>query len=385
MGITDVTTLISRIMIKMRKGRGRFRSPAMAVRDHDGVYAEVWFPTSGCRWNFAGRCTMCNYGHPEPVAPEQMLRAVAEGLAALKGQPRILWVGAFNVFDDREVPPEIRHRLFDILALSDCEHVILETHPQSVDREKVASCKRILGNRRVDIQIGIESSSDFVREVCINKGLDRTAISRAIKEIHAGGAGCYGNLVVGAPFLDAHDAYVDALASVHDTLSIGCDNVCIFPLHVKPHTLLHWLHARGQHEPISLWALADIYAALPDEQRGRVYHAWITPVDHPGAEKCLAPEVDPQCGDQLIHNLTRFQQSRDPAAMAWLVETSTPARERWRARRLAGDGCTAAERAAAALPQLCDEFLGQGMWREVGSSILADLRQRWHKELENRL
>lgn len=383
MDSADVTALISRIMIKMRKGRSLFQPPTMAIRKQDAVFAEIWFPTSGCRWDFAGRCTLCNYGHPEPVTPGQMLGAVEEALAALHGRPAILWVSAFNVFDDREVPPETRHRLFRMLALPHCEHVICETHPHSVDRDKVAACKRILGDRRLDIQIGIESTSDFVRNVCINKGVERSEIRRAISEIRAGGAGCYGNLVIGAPFLDARDAYHDALVSTCDALAMGCDKVCLFPSHVKPHTLLHWLHARRQYEPVSLWALADIYAALSEEQRVRVYHSWITPVDHPGADNGVAPEVDPQCGGQLIDNLTRFQQARDPAAMAWLTETRTPARERWHAR-LAGDGRNAAERAAAVLPELCDEFLGAGRWSEVGAGVLADLNQRWCMELEAR-
>lgn len=380
----DATALISRIMIKMRKGRRPFHPPSMAIRKQDAVFAEIWFPTSGCRWDFAGRCTMCNYGHPEPATSDQMLRAVEEALAALQGRPRILWVSAFNVFDDREVAPETRHRLFEMLALPYCEHIICETHPHSVDRHKVAACKRILGDRRLDIQIGIESTSDFVRDVCINKGVERNAIHRAIAEIHSGGASCYGNIVIGAPFLDAREAYEDALTSTREALAMGCDQICLFPSHVKPHTLQHWLQIRGQYEPVSLWALADVYASLNDEQRVRVYHSWLTPVDHPGADHGAAPEIDPLYGQQLIDNLTRYQQTRDPAAMAWLVETSTPAREQWHARRQ-GDGSTTVERLTTALPALCDEFLGESVWREVGDGILTDLHRRWRLELEGRL
>src|SRR3712207_393400 len=117
---------------RLRRGRTRFEAPVSSVRRLSANLGEIWVPSRGCRFDFAGYCTMCNYGVPDKVSHAQMIEAVRVGLEQLAPIPSVLWVSAFNMLDPTEVPLDVLRRVLLLIAETDCEILVIESHPQTV-------------------------------------------------------------------------------------------------------------------------------------------------------------------------------------------------------------------------------------------------------------
>ncbi len=365
---------------RLREGRERFAPPQMSAAAFGPEYGTIWFPTAGCRWDFRGECTMCNYGHPLRVAPERMVEAVRRGLEYLRGQvgrvPRIVWVSAFNVLDDIEVPPHARRAIYELLAETEAELVLSETHPETVTVEKVRECVGLLRGKKFGVEIGLESLDDFVRFCCIHKRLARPRLCQALADVRCAGALSYINLLIGAPFLAPCEVVRDATSSVLEAFELGADRVVLFPAHVKPHTLVDWLHQRGLYHPPSLWALIDVLANLPADLLPRVFDAWTEPVDHPGRCESIAPALGQDVSAQVHAHLRRYLATRDPSALRWLFDCRSPCREAWEERRRADPAEPLLQRMRTAYARIGSEVMGE-WWGSHGSAVLADLEAAW--------
>lgn len=320
---------------------------------------------------------MCNYGFPQKVQPNAMVDAVRRGLEELPELPRTLWVSAFNVFDDPEVPPSARRKIFAMLAIPGVRRIICESYADSITEEKVRECVKLLRpDQEFCIQIGIESTNEFVREICINKGLAWRNALDALAAIHAAGAKCFANLLIGAPFLNAHDSVIDAVSSVRTSLNAGFDFVTLFPNHVKKFTIVDWLFQRGQYRPVSLWAIIDILGQLNEQEKEAVYYSWLTKVSHPGDCDGLSPTGDATLGAELVRRLIDFQVTRDHSDLAAVSALSTSSRDEW-LRRVATSSGTPDGEMEKAFPGLAEDIFGPEWWQINGDPIIADLQSAW--------
>src|SRR5438105_2907584 len=77
------------------------------------LYAAVWFRTRGCRFDYRGQCTMCDYWVSTLPSADQMVQSCREALATLTSVPATLLVSpSGSMFDEWEVPAEARRGIF---------------------------------------------------------------------------------------------------------------------------------------------------------------------------------------------------------------------------------------------------------------------------------
>ena len=202
---TEASRFLRKLTLAARKGRVKFSPPAYWFEEGKD-FASIWFPSAGCAWDLSGHCFACNYGHPSRPHPDDMVHAVALGLAALQSVPSTLWISSFNFLDQREVPLPVRRRILDLVAATECDVLFSESHPSTVTREAVADCVAYLKGKRFVIELGVETTNDFVRKWGYGKDFGTEEVRRAVADATFAGASCSFNIMVGMPLLSEAEA-----------------------------------------------------------------------------------------------------------------------------------------------------------------------------------
>jgi radical SAM enzyme (TIGR01210 family) len=358
--------LLSTVGRKAREARSPFEAPESYFNQVSADYAEVWFPSPGCMWDGLGHCTTCNYGAPREVDDDDMVRAVELALDGIAPSTETLWVSAFDTLQHREVPTEVRRRIFALLGSSPAKTILTETHPASIREEVVVECVELLNGRTLALQLGVETMDEFVRFACVNKPFTNVRLARAVEEIRASGAEAWANLIVGIPFLGRAEVVEGTARSVAQALDLGFEAVVLFPNHVKEHTVAHTLATAGRYQPPDLWVIRDVLRETHPELLPRVHLAWLDLKPHPGAPDVVnAP--DQSATQRLRGYLDEFNMGRDIGALdtAFLLERPSLARAE-RPRNLT-------ERLVTEYGWLASTYGEAGWWADNADGVRAEL------------
>jgi hypothetical protein len=166
-----------------------------------------------------------------------------------------------SFFNDKEIPPEARRRIFNIIAEDDdIEMLVLESRPEYISEDKLKEAKRILKDKRVEVAVGLETINDEIRELCINKGFTLKEFEAAA-EIITSILNLRVYVLVKPPFITELEAIYDAIASTRHCFDIGASVVSLETVTVQDYTLVDLLYHNGQYRTAWLWSLAEIIKA----------------------------------------------------------------------------------------------------------------------------
>jgi len=282
----------------------------------DFSFVQLWFRSRGCRYtHFHGGCTMCDYWISDPISPDLLVDYVKEGLSKLNFDPTILLLNSSgSVFDDWEIPKESRLKIFNVLSELKYARFIFETHPLTISGSKIEECKNILKNNEIEIEIGLESANPLILTYCINKASTINDVTNAIRILKKYGVKSYVNILIGAPFLTLSEVVDDAIYSINWAFEQGADRCVLFPVNIKPWTLVYWLKQQGMYIQPSLWTLTEILSKIRPNLLQRIGISWhkTRPQYHPeykilnqGATTCS------KCHDIVISLLDRYAVSQN--------------------------------------------------------------------------
>jgi len=168
----------------------------------------VIFKSGGCSWS---KCSMCSYRHERyygRYSADILIKNLRAQLAWVSSQYRpeeyrmvkIFTSGSF--FDPHEIPAEF---LADIANTFRGKLVIAETRPEFVKTDTISRFIDLLddGSWKIPFYcaIGLETSSDIIREKCINKGFSFLDFKQAASISHSAGAGVKAYLLFKPLFL----------------------------------------------------------------------------------------------------------------------------------------------------------------------------------------
>ena len=87
-----------------------------------------------------------------------------------KDIPMICVYNAGSFFNDNEISPEARKSIYDMInKISEIKHVIFESRPEHITEEKMQVLTNSIIGRRIEIGMGLESSNEYIRQMCLNK------------------------------------------------------------------------------------------------------------------------------------------------------------------------------------------------------------------------
>lgn len=284
----------------------------------------VIFRTGGCSW---ARCRMCSYHHEryDPQSCSRLLEHLQSQLAwVLEAHPadsyrmvKIFTSGSF--FDPGEVPVEFHT---DILGKFSGKILIIESRPEYIQKDVLGPFAASSGSTRdhpaVYVAMGLETSSDAIREKCINKGFAFAEYTRAAAAAHAAGAGVKTYLLFKPLFLTESEAVADMRQSFSDIRG-HTDLVSMNPCTVQRRTELEHYWRTGAYRPPYLWSVLSLLRQSP-------VHITCDPL---GGGQQRGPHNCGSCDYEIVKGIRDYSLTADRELLDALMETDCACKAEW--------------------------------------------------------
>jgi len=265
----------------------------------------------------AATCTMCPipneayYGLNLNFTPEDFLR---QFYAAFTTEPidsyqLVSVYNSGNWFANREIPAGARQGIYQAIARSCCEGLMVESLPQFVTPQAIAEAKEYLDGKRLIVGIGLQSADDFIRNVCINTTCTKEQFERASHLLWEKGYTAKVYLMIKPAFLTEREAVTETVQSIQYVAALGYEDVSICPTRIAPYTVVAELAKRGMYTPPSLWTTIDILNELGSDSLAQ---ARVACLDVDGKDSdTVYPHNCPSCTPVILDALKTFNMTRD--------------------------------------------------------------------------
>lgn len=327
---------LSKVMQQLRLSRRMTTSPAIFYnrleKSKAGNYVEVWFKTDGCQWDSKnGGCTICNYGHSNNTSEEEMIHAVKNGLSAIEVNVDELVVSpSGSMLDPIEVPASTRRSIFSLVNDFPTPYFIFETRADTIKDDVIKEFSQLVKNKKLGVEVGLESSNPWIQRFCINKGSHPNFFYRASNVLKTYGIESIANISLGVPFLSAIEAIDDCVKSILWSFSNGANLAVVFPLHVKPNTLLEWLYKENLYKPPSLWSLVEVLSRVGPVLAEKTDISWYRSYYDDATKIIASPDTCPVCIDKVYKLLDNYRATRNYSTIKELIEFNCQCKEDWR-------------------------------------------------------
>ncbi len=286
------------------------------VQGNEGTAIAIVLSTIGCSHarDENGGCTMCSYlldGTEAPVTADDLVKQFRTAMMRVSDADGPLSVKLYtsgSFLDPEEVPPQARGEILQLISSdSRVQHVVIESRPEFVIEDAVVEVRQALPDVFVEIGMGLESSNDVIRLLCLNKGFTRAEFISAVETARRHGIGTRAYVLLKPPFLTEQEALTDAVETMQDAAEMGVTTVSVNPVNIQRHTLVSQLWSRGAYRPPWLWTVVE---AL---QRARMFlpvgvRIECDPVaggTHRGAHNCG------DCDGAALDAIRRFSLTQD--------------------------------------------------------------------------
>lgn len=273
---------------------------------------------------------MCDYGGFEGDISEDILVRQAADLLDQWGEGEteinLSCLGSF--FDDREVSPKARREILGEIAKR--EHIQLlgvESRANDVSEAKVREALSILGiGCCLEVGMGLESVNDFVRNVCVNKGLPLRRFERAVETIGKCGAHAVGHVLFKPPFLTEAETISDAIATITYLDSLQVRRIVLMVANVKHGTLLGELYDHDFYRPPWLWSVLKTAMDIPRSARDRLLIYGF----RCGLPMTATGHNCPKCSQTIIELLEQFSGTGNHEHLYTASHIDCPCKTQWR-------------------------------------------------------
>ncbi|MBN2230421.1 MAG: archaeosine biosynthesis radical SAM protein RaSEA [Candidatus Thorarchaeota archaeon] len=307
--------------INRRKARDPTR-PAAAwvapgrIGQDQGKALSIVLSTIGCAHarSDEGGCTMCSYlldGSSTSPSSEDFYNQFQTAMAKLDGLPAPLSVKIYtsgSFLDESEIPIEARNKILgDLSSDTRIREVVLESRPEYIEESTMMHIRETLGDRIVELGIGLESSNDTVRFLCINKNFDLKSFKESVQSAKNHDIGIRAYVLLKPPFLTEQSALIDAQNTVTDAIFMGVTTISLNPVNVQRNTLVETLWEKGKFRPPWLWSVVEVLRHAHESAKGKV-NVVCDPV---AAGKIRGTHNCGKCDSAVVEAIRAFSLTQD--------------------------------------------------------------------------
>ncbi len=236
---------------------------------------QVTYKSRGCRNSALGSCLMCDYGAGRNLNLEECTQILPEVLLRETGHIEELILNTYGSFlDEYEIPKENRHAVLMQVAETKIPYITFETHYKTVTKECIEEIQRVIGDRDIAYEMGLESVNPYVLHNCLNKDINLEELKECIRLIHNYHHAVIFNILYGSPFLSERHQMEDVLQSIQWAYEQDVEVIVLFPVNIKPFTALEHLYRGGFYQPVSHWGFIKLLDAVPENILNRISIAW---------------------------------------------------------------------------------------------------------------
>lgn len=263
---------------------------------------------TGCSWcTKGGGCVMCGHYLASTGTPPQGDEILREIKSLDPEQPDIVLCiyNGGSMLNPEEMPTSLIRQICEVVSEKEnVKKLVFETRPEFISITKIQELIECLrDDQQLVLSIGVESASDHVRDLCINKGFsfddvcEATAPFRDMFRYYA---------FFGAPFLTEAEMVSDTYYTILQLKQLDPEDVHIEAATIQHGTVLARLWKNDFYRLPSLWSLVFLLKSLPEDMR-----PYVSPFNHfPMPE--LIPQSCSQCHALLCLRLSEYNRIKDP-------------------------------------------------------------------------
>ncbi|WOO36835.1 hypothetical protein R2R35_24100 [Anaerocolumna sp. AGMB13020] len=305
--------LLNQITKELRQKRPRVPVDLTYTLFEVNDFAQLWLQTKGCSFSKTGSCTCCDYWEGENLP--NIAEVFKEALDKLSPNvSSVLIETSGSVFDDNEIPLKELKKIFELLDKKKYKKIVIETHMNTITRQKLDILKEIITGSEVCIEVGIESLSREVLLYSLNKMTVAKDITQLCEMVHEKGFKLIGNIMVGVPFLPLSSQIEDAVYGIHKLFEQGIDYIILFPVNIKQYTLVHWLYQNELYERVYGQAVIKVLNQIDRSLLDRIDVVWYgnRKQENPAyGSDILGPYYCEECSEDIMDFLQKFNSQND--------------------------------------------------------------------------
>lgn len=267
-----------------------------------GDLLEIGFLNKQCRNDLSGACLMCDYGRAKgqselQIYLDEMQKILKEYSA---GVNFLLICSNGSILDEYQVSTELLTGILNISQACNIPNIIIETHYKDVTKDRLDLINKWI-HKPVILEMGLETVNTDYQNLLFMKNIEIIEYEKTIRRIHNYGYDIEINLMLGLPFLSPSKQIEDVKQSIDWVIDRKCTPV-IFPVNIKPHTMLKYIYDKGLYQPISLWLLIILLDDLPPQVLSKIIIAWYGNRDepYPNDIPTILPQTCNKCRDSLL-------------------------------------------------------------------------------------
>ncbi|MEL6111086.1 MAG: hypothetical protein AAFU85_34185, partial [Planctomycetota bacterium] len=163
-----------------------------------------------------------------------------------------------NILNERELPRIQLKQMLRQMADNGVQRVVLESRVDYIRAETLGELCDAAGSMELEIGIGLESRSDFIRNELFLKEMSIVRFERAIETLRSFQIRSLAYAVVKPAFLNEAQAIFDATNTTKFAFGSGVDAVSLEPIGVEPNTIAEALFQQGDFQPCWLWSVIEV-------------------------------------------------------------------------------------------------------------------------------
>lgn len=273
-------------------------------------------PGSGCAWakNSAG-CHMCGFkvkidqvNRGKPASITKLMTIFQLGKSLTRGSfPYSLSIyngGSF--LNEEEIPFQLQEEICrEVERNSSIEQLIVESRPEFITDDKIELFTSLLKRKKLKVAIGLEAVSDYVRDVCINKGFSTDDYERAVEVLKKNAAETSTYVFLKPIYLSEQESIEEAVRTARYAFSRGSNEVLLESAFIQQGTKMEKLYREGEFQPPWLWSTIEVVRRT--SHLGPVYIGGFEDEPPPIA----IPHNCEMCSPELMRSFRDYNESLD--------------------------------------------------------------------------
>lgn len=240
-----------------------------------------------------GGCLHCGLFSDGIISPEtdqeQVISAFADNLNRhdFSKTPVLCIYVPGSFLDDQEIDPESRRAIISLVAQkTKIKKVIFESLPQFITAAGIGELKSVLADKEIEIAIGLDSSDDQIRDLCINKSFSLRTFEHACALLQRLQIRFSAFALLKPPFLTEQESISDTIRTVQYAFNKGAAAVSIEPNTVQENTFVWKLFRKKMYRPPWLWSILEVIRQLPPGKESRIGGIVVYPRAVKSAHNC---------------------------------------------------------------------------------------------------
>lgn len=176
-----------------------------------------------------------------------------------------------SILDQKQIDyNQVLKLIREIKKLKNIKSVLIEGRAEHCSLNKIKEIKEILKNVELEYGIGLESYSDYVRNLILKKNLKLNDYINCLKKITKINIGICTYILLGIPKLSLKESLEDSKKSIIKVVDLykkyHCQGrIALFPIFIAPNTFLEYLYNQKKYKLINLRDIIKVLSKIKEK------------------------------------------------------------------------------------------------------------------------